>query len=256
MTPRYDAAHRARKAMALPNAYGQPCPRCGRVMLREHILELDHGDDPGRGPYLGIVHRRCNRRAGGNLGRSRLLAKLSADKARRRMGITRCALGVEISEDRLHTSIGMAASRHGEDAVLLELIAYLDGTLSGPGEVLRAADGLAALAVVIDPHSQAATLLHPLEEQKLKIVLTPNTSDVVVAHGRFLDELAAGRLRHVSHPRLDEAARAGTQRRLSGAQTWDKRVAVDLAPLTAVTLALWGLMVAPAPPPPLVVLLG
>jgi len=238
--------------MLLPNAYGQPCPRCGRVMLHDQVLELDHGDDPENGTYLGIVHRSCNRKAGGNLGKSRLVAKKRADKERRRMGIVRCALGIEISEDRLHTSIGMAAVR--DDHVMLELIAYLDGTQSGPGEVLGAIRELQPTGIVIDPHSQAATLLLPLEQAKIKGLLKPNLSDVVVAHGRFLDELNAGRLRHVPHPRLDEAARAGVQRARGGGQAWERRTATDCSPLTAVTLALWGLHVAPKPPPPIAVL--
>lgn len=165
-----------------------------------------------------------------------------------------CALGVEISEDRLHTSIGLAGRVADDPRVVVELVAYLDGTASAVAEVLRVADDLGPVAVAIDPHSQAATLIHPLEEAKLRRLVKPSTSDVVVAHGLFLDELGGGRLRHVPHPRLDDAARAGTQRRLGGAQTWDRRVAVDVGPLTAVTLALWGLSVAPPPQPPLVAL--
>lgn len=251
---RYDEAHRARKAMLLPNAYGQPCPRCGRVMLHDQVLELDHGDNPREGQYLGIVHRYCNRKAGGELGKSRLIAKKRADKERRYMPITRCALGIEISEDRLHTSIGLAAVRDDQEAVMLELVAYLDGTQSAPGEILGAIRELQPTGIVIDPHSQAATLIHLLEQEKVKGILKPNLSDVVVAHGRFLDELNAGRLRHVPHPRLDEAARAGVQRNRGGGQAWERRTATDCSPLTAVTLALWGLHVAPKPLPPIVAL--
>lgn len=240
--------------MLLPNAYGQPCPRCGRVMLQGQVLELDHGDSFAEDGYLGIVHRHCNRKAGGNVGKARLIAKKKADKARKYVAITACAFGVEISEDRLHTSIGMAALRDGEDGAMVELVAYLDGTQNAIPEILLRVAELDARAVVIDPRSQAATLIRPLEQAKLKGLLTPSTSDVVVAHGRFLDELGAGRIRHVAHPRLTEAARAGEQRRLAGAQTWERRVAVDVGPITAVTLALWGLWVAPGPKPPLTVL--
>ena len=252
--PSYGTAHQRKRAMLLPNAIGKPCPRCGRVMLHDQVLELDHGDDYAEDGYLGIVHRHCNRKAGGNVGKARLIAKKKADKARKWMGITACAIGVEISEDRLHTSIGMAAYRDGEDGALVELLAYLDGTQSAVGDIWARAEELPVRAIVIDPRSQAATLIRPLELAKLKGLLQPTTSDVVVAHGRFLDELAAGRIRHVDHPRLNEAARAGTQRRLSGAQTWDRRNPVDVGPLTAVTLALWGLWVAPGPKPPLTVL--
>lgn len=164
------------------------------------------------------------------------------------------AIGVEVSEDRAHTAIGLAGVVAGEAQTLLQLAAYLDGTSSAVAEVLALAGNLGAKAVVIDPHSQAATLVDPLEKAKLKRLVKPSTSDVVVAHGGFLDDLNGGRLRHVAHPRLDEAARAGTQRRLGGAQTWDRRVEVDVSPLTAVTLALWGLRTAKPTPPPIAVL--
>ncbi|HKY74844.1 MAG TPA: hypothetical protein VJS45_01790 [Acidimicrobiia bacterium] len=249
--PTYDRAHQLRRAQALPNAWGQPCPRCGRVMLQGQDLDLDHGDPDSPG-YLGMAHAVCNRRAGGRLGRERLKAKIRADRERRYVDIEACAIGVEISEDRLHTSIATASRRAGLDAVVIELVAYLDGTTVAPAAILHYAGELAARAVVIDPHSQAATLLVPLEQAKLKGLVKPSTSDVVVAHGQFLDELAAGHLRHVAHPRLDEAARAGEQRRLAGAQTWDRRVDADVSPLTAATLALWGLMTA-KPKAPVVV---
>lgn len=222
-------------------------------MLQGQALDLDHGD-PGTPGYLGITHAACNRRAGARVGRARLVAKIRAERARRMVTFEQAAIGVEVSEDRLHTAIGVAGVVEGEDRVVLELVAYLDGTASAVAEVVRLAGALPARAVVIDPHSQAATLLDPLEKAKVKGLIRPSTSDVVVAHGGFLDDLNGGRLRHVPHPRLDEAARAGTQRRLGGAQTWDRRVEADVSPLTAVTLALWGLRTAKPPPAPLVVL--
>ena len=164
------------------------------------------------------------------------------------------AIGVEVSQDRLHASIGVAGSVEGEEKTLIQLAGYLDGTASAVDEVLALVASLAAGAVVIDPHSQAATFIDPLEKAKLKGLLRPSTSDVVVAHGWFMDDLNAGKLRHVPHPRLDEAARAGTQRPLGGAKTWDRRGEVDVSPLTAVTLALWGLRTMRPARPPVVVL--
>lgn len=248
--PAYDRAHQLRRRALLPNAYGQPCPRCGRVMLQGQPLDLDHGD-PGAAGYLGIVHAGCNRRAGARVGRDRLRAKIRAERERRIVERVACALGVEVSEDRLHTSIVVAERRQGLGAVVIELAEYCDGTLAAPAAILRLRDDLGARAVVIDPHSQAATLLLPLKRLKVAVT-TLSTSDVVAAHGTFLDELRAGRIRHVPHPRLDDAARAGQQRRLGGAQTWDRRSDVDISPLTAATLALWGLATA-KPKAPVVV---
>jgi len=64
----YDAAHRRRRAELLPQAYGQPCARCGAVMLPgqgldlDHVVPIAHG---GRDEAKVMVHAHCNRSAGG-----------------------------------------------------------------------------------------------------------------------------------------------------------------------------------------------
>jgi hypothetical protein len=54
-------------------------------------------------------------------------------------------------------------------------------------------------------------------------LLDPTTSDIVVAHGNFLDTLPVGRLRHADQPKVIDAVRAGTQRPMSGAVGWARR---------------------------------
>ncbi len=77
-------------------------------------------------------------------------------------------------------------------------------------------------------------------------VTQPLTSDIAVVHGSFLDELAAGRLRHAGQPELDAAVRHGAQRPLGGALAWQRRgMPVDVSPLSAATLAVWGLLYGP-----------
>jgi hypothetical protein len=63
-------------------------------------------------------------------------------------------------------------------------------------------------AVAIDPHSPAATLIKPLTDPLRNAgvkLLEPSTSDVVVAHGNFLDTLAARR----TPPRRPTGAHGG-----------------------------------------------
>src|SRR5262249_22329800 len=62
----------------------------------------------------------------------------------------------------------------------------------------------------------AATLIRPPAETGIEVT-QPSTTDLVVAHGMFLDELAAGRLPHAGQPELDAAVRHGAQRPLGGA---------------------------------------
>src|SRR5262245_14658207 len=82
-------------------------------------IELDHSDDgPG---YLGFSHARCNRQAGGRLGRARQI-----EQARRKKLMDEYCVGIEIAEDRRHTSAVVAGTVEG-DVVLVELRAYVDG---------------------------------------------------------------------------------------------------------------------------------
>jgi hypothetical protein len=69
-----------------------------------------------------------------------------------------------------------------------------------------------------------------------------STHDVAVAHGRFVDALAAGRLRHTGQPELTSAIRHGQQRRLGGATAWERRGHdVDASPAVAAEVAVWAL---------------
>lgn len=156
------------------------------------------------------------------------------------------ALGLEISEDRRHTSIA-AVGHLDAEFVMVELVAYLVGT-DAVAEVVKLRAERTVVVVAVDPRSPGATLIAPLTAAGIEVA-QPSTSDLAVAHGEFLDAASAGRLRHTGQPELDAAVRHGTQRPLAGAQTWNRRgVAVDVAPLTAATLALWALLHAPRAP--------
>jgi hypothetical protein len=137
--------------------------------------------------------------------------------------LTECALGIEISEDRAHVSIAAAGNpSESDEFAVVELAAYLDRPADPVATVLDLQAARSLIGVAIDPHSHAATLIKPLREAGVPVTEL-STSDVVVAHGDFLDELNAGRLRYVSHPQLDAAVRHGMQRRLGGASTWERR---------------------------------
>jgi hypothetical protein len=244
---RYGGDHQAIRSAAKPYAYGRPCVRGGRVMRPGEAIELDHADDGGG--YLGFSHAKCNRQAGGRLGRAR-----QVERQRRKKLMDEYCLGVEIAEDRRYTAVVAAGAVEG-DVVLVDLRAYVDGP-DAAGLVLELLEERKAQAsderfppdrkmraVAVDPHSPAATLIKPLEvplrNAGVKLLL-PSTSDVVVAHGEFLDTLAAGRLRHAGQPELTAAVRAGTQRPMGGAVGWARRGEnVDGSPLRAATLALW-----------------
>src|SRR6266511_109880 len=116
------------------------------------------------------------------------------------------------------------------------------GGTDATATVLRIREQRKVLAVAVDPHSPAATLIKPLEEAGVELT-KPTSSDLVVAHGLLLDELAAGRVRHAGQRELTAAARHLEQRRLGGAAGPERRGApVDVAPLVASEVALWALL--------------
>ena len=88
--------------------------------------------------------------------------------------VAEVALALEIAEDRQHTSV-VAAGRLEGDLVLLELAAYLEGTDPVPA-VLELRGEWTVLAVVVDPHSHAATCIRPLEAAGVEVT-TPASSD-------------------------------------------------------------------------------
>jgi hypothetical protein len=240
---RYGPDHRRLRRALLPFAAGSPCCRCGRPIAAGEPVDLDHTDD--RAGYRGWAHARCNRRAGavkGNTARRR--------KNRRTPMTARCALGVDIAHDREHTS-AVLASELPDGLVLVELD-YLDGSDTALTVAALAQSRPGLVATVVDARSPAATLIAPLVELGVDVT-EPTTRDVALAHGRFVDELKAGRLRYVEHEALTAAAQFAVARPLAGAQALERRrVDVDASPLTAAELAVWGLLrPRPADPVPL-----
>jgi hypothetical protein len=160
------------------------------------------------------------------------------------------ALALEIAEDRQHTSI-VAAGHLDDDLVLLELAAYLDGT-DPAAVVAELGRQPKPTAIVIDAHSNAATLLQPLEDAGFEVT-RPTSVDLVVAHGRLLDLLAEGRIRHRGQAELTAAVRHLEQRRLGGATAPERRGSVvDVGPAVAAELACWALLTIKPPPLPVI----
>jgi hypothetical protein len=151
-----------------------------------------------------------------------------------------CTFACEISEDRKRAAVIAAGREKDGPRVVVDLVWYDHPR----GAVAR----LAALnvkhdpvATVVDPRSQAATLIRPLAEAGVRVT-EPATADVAVAHGEFLDLVNDGDLAHLDQPPLTAAVRAAQQRPLAGAQAWDPKVQVDQSPLVAATLAVWAFL--------------
>jgi hypothetical protein len=156
------------------------------------------------------------------------------------------AFGAEISQDRRLCSIAAAWRDPGARVVAELRMPQVHPSLA----VARLAQLKARyrpVAVVIDPKSQAVTLIKPLTDAGVRVT-EPSARDVAVAHGEFLDMIEAGDLAHLGQSELTAAVRAAMQRPLAGAQAWERKVPVDQSPLVAATLAVWALLHRPPRP--------
>jgi hypothetical protein len=154
------------------------------------------------------------------------------------------AFGAEISGSRQLCSI-VAAWREPGGRVVAELRLPQGHPSLAVGRLVQLKARYRPLAFVIDPKSQAVTLVKPLKDAGI-VALEPSARDVAVAHGEFLDMIAAGDLAHLGQKELTDAVRAAMDRPLAGAAALERKVPVDQSPLMAAELAVWALL---HPPP-------
>ena len=148
-------------------------------------------------------------------------------------------MGVDISVDRTHTSL-VVAGRLKPSVVAFEL-EYFDGSDTAQRIATRAVKRNAQ-AVVVDPRSPAATLISSLMMLGVNVIEV-SPKDLAIAHGKFVDEWNAGRLRYTAHPALVASFQFANTRQLAGGEALERRkVDADASPLTASELAVWGVL--------------
>jgi hypothetical protein len=152
------------------------------------------------------------------------------------------AFAVDSSPDRSRTSIAAAGVR-GDGLAHVEVIQ----TGAGVGWAVEALTGLCnrwkPCAIVVDPRSSASSLLPDLEDvpEIAAVLIKTSTGDVVAATGGFYDSTMDGKLRHLGQPELEAALLGAAKRTVGDSWLWDrKNTSVDITPLVASTLALWG----------------
>jgi phage terminase large subunit-like protein len=145
-------------------------------------------------------------------------------------------LAVDVTPDRSYAAIGAAGSTSKSDGV--ELIDHRRRADWIVPRVIEIAGKHEITGVVVDGGSAAASLIGELQDAGIEVFVA-SVSDHRQACGIFYDAVVSHDLTHLDDPPL-EAAVAGATKRVSGdAWLWDRRH-VDICPLVAVTLALWG----------------
>lgn len=154
------------------------------------------------------------------------------------------AFAVDVTPDRQWACIAVAG-RRADGRRHVEVVEHRRGTswvvtwLAGRVKTWK------PCAVVVDAGSPAASLLADFEAAKVEVVTT-SARDVAQACGALFDgiageELAGRDIRYLPHGALTAAVAGATKRKLGDAWAWDRlNSSVDISPLVAATLALWG----------------
>jgi hypothetical protein len=183
--------------------------------------------------------------------------------------VDRPAFAVDMTPDRTWASVGAAGCR-ADGLRHVELVEHRRGrswVVPWLKERVDRADAWSPCAIVIAPSGPANSLIPEAEATGLE-VLKPSVGEIAGASGAFYDGTGANPLvdepawlRHLGQPDLDLAVAGALRRDLGDRWLWArKNVGVDLSPLPAVTLALWGHAtrghVTDEPPPQPFVLFG
>jgi phage terminase large subunit-like protein len=145
----------------------------------------------------------------------------------------------DVRPDRSSASIAVAGSR-SDGLKHVEVVAAAPGTdwLVDALQQLRAAHKPSA--IVADATGPAGSLLAELASRKVDVT-SVSASDHAQACGLLYDAVAARTLRHRGSPDIAAAIDGARKRPLGDAWAWSRKNSnVDISPLVAATLALWG----------------
>lgn len=162
---------------------------------------------------------------------------------------SRRVLGVDVSGDRKMSYVGVAGFR-ADELAHVEVIAQRPGMMWVVDycEQVRAKTGITEVALQ-GRGCAAADLIEPLKKAGFTVHEIVGTQMLNVA-GRMNDSVRDGMVRHRNQPALNLAAENGTTKNLSGMPIWDREKApVDVAPIVAVSMALYALLAIEGEPP-------
>jgi phage terminase large subunit-like protein len=141
-----------------------------------------------------------------------------------------------------HDRASIAAAGRRPDGLLhVEVVDQRAGMEWVPGRLAQLAADHAA-TVVADPTAPGAPLLPALKQLGVEPVLV-NGRDMAQACGMLNQAVLEKQLRHLGTTELVVALDGAAKRPMSDAWAWSRRSSnVDISPLVAVTLALWGVV--------------
>jgi hypothetical protein len=150
------------------------------------------------------------------------------------------AFAVEVAPERRAAAVGVAGQRR-DGRLHVEVIRHARGTEWVVPKVAELYKRWRPVAIVVDPGSHAGALVEALTQAGVAVTAPFTARNAAEACSQFYDAVVQGDIRHMGQGPLTAALAGAKTRRLSDAWAWDRTTpVVDISPLTAVTLALWG----------------
>jgi hypothetical protein len=169
--------------------------------------------------------------------------------------VGRVAFAADINPERSAGSIAVAGLRE-DGRWHTEVVQHREGIGWMVPWLLERVDTWKPCALIIDAAGPAGALIAPLETAWEKAaeaaeeerpehhqVIRPTGREVAQAYAQWRDAVAEDGVRHMPHPKLDAAVAGAKERDLGEAKALTRTASsVDISPLVATTLAMWGHM--------------
>jgi hypothetical protein len=145
----------------------------------------------------------------------------------------------DVAPDRSWSSVA-AAGRRRDGLLHVEVADRRRGTGWVVPWLLERHERHNVAQVVCDGSGPAASLLRDLEAADVD-VLPVSAKEHAQACGTLFDAVEQGTFRHLGSPELLSSVKGATTRAMGDAWAWSRKSsAVDITPLVAATLAVWG----------------
>jgi hypothetical protein len=145
----------------------------------------------------------------------------------------------DVRPDRSKAAIGVAGRR--EDGLYhVEIVEHKPGTGWVADRLVELVEAHSPAAVLVDERGPAAALISKVTNAGVQLQ-TVNGQEYARACATLFDACDQGTLRHLGTPELLAAVTGASTRPLGDSWAWSRKASgVDISPLVACTLALWG----------------
>ena len=154
------------------------------------------------------------------------------------------ALAFDVTPDRSRAAIGVAG-RRPDGRWHVEVVDHRPGTKWVAGRLEDLIAKHRPSGIFCDAGGPAGSLLDELERNGLEVTAV-SAREHGQACGIFYDAVMEGNLAHLGQPELTAALDGAVKRSLGDAWAWSRKSSsIDISPLVACTIALWGAGKAP-----------